>query len=325
MANIREIAKIAGVSVSTVSRVLNGHPYVREEKRRAVTEAINKLDYAPNRKAVQLTTGRSDTVGVVMPAIDHPYYARILEGVSRAALKAGYQLLMVQTAYDAEAERRALELIRTKQVDGLILASNMLDWREIAPYSSYGPLLACGEPAVEGISAVYVDHYACFADALRYLIRRGRRRIGFTLARPDSANSRKRRQAYDDVLSEAGLVRRDEWRFEQCRTAFDGAAIARRLMGARDRPDALIVTGDLAAVGFIAEARRIGLRVPEDIAVVGFDNQPIADVFGLTTMDIGLPEMGGLAFETVLARIRDREAKPVSRQLAYRLIERFTV
>ncbi|MBB3112990.1 DNA-binding LacI/PurR family transcriptional regulator [Paenibacillus phyllosphaerae] len=325
MANIRHIAKLAGVSVSTVSRVLNGHPYVREEKRLAVEQAMNSLNYARNMNAVHLLRGRTDMIGVMLPSINHPYFSKLVEGISDEALQAGCRLVLCQTGYAEEEERNALHMVKEKQIDGLILCSKALGWDEIVPYAAFGSIVACGEDAGGLLPSVFIDHYASFRAGIRHVMSKGHTRIGLALSRYASHSSDQRRQAYWDAITEIGEQHREDWTFYDCYGIEDGAQVVRQLHGMAERPTAMLVTGDQVAAGMIAEAAKLGIRVPDDLAILGFDNQPIAHVLGITTIDNQLHEMGREAFRMLQVSLLGEEP-PVSRvEIPFALVERTTV
>ncbi|TYP71849.1 LacI family DNA-binding transcriptional regulator [Paenibacillus methanolicus] len=326
MANIRQIAKLAGVSVSTVSRVLNGHPYVSEDKRRAVEDVMAKLNYSRNINAVHLFRGRTDMVGIMLPSINHPYFSRLVEGMSDEALEHGLRLVLCQTGYDENEERRALTLVKEKQIDGLIVCSKSLGWSEIAAYRAFGAIVSCGEQAGEPIPSVFTDHYRSFETGIRYLVDKGHRNIGLCMSRYVSSSSERRRAAYLDALREVGEPYREAWTFYDCYGIESGAAVMRRLHAMEERPTAMLVTGDQVAVGMMAEAGKLGLRVPEDLALMGFDNQPIAEVLGLTTIDNHLYEMGREALRMLRGEVTEPDAEADRRrEIVCELIARSTV
>lgn len=325
MANIKQIARTAGVSVTTVSRVLNDHPYVSEEKRQAVWKAVESLNYARNVNAVHLIKGRTNIIGVMLPFINHAYFAALVEGIAEEALRSHYRLLVCQTSYEEEKEREVLEMLQMKQLDGLIVCSKALPWETIEAYAGCGPIVACDDAGDRPIASVYIDHYACFRDGMRYLIDKGHRRIGFCLSRQDSHSGQRRRQAYEHILNELGEPLQEDWLFYQCVHMEDGARVVHRLLELEERPTALLVAGDTVAAGILAEAERYGLRVPDDLAVMGLDNQPIARVLGITTIDNQLSEMGGIAFRLLHDRVTGRTNRAETRELSYRLMERRTV
>ncbi|MCQ97433.1 LacI family transcriptional regulator, partial [Listeria monocytogenes] len=157
MPNIKEIAKLAGVSVTTVSRVLNNHPYVAEEKRARVQAVIDELDYSPNRSAMDLARGKTNTVGVIIPYNDHPWFDKIVNGILEAAFKNRYSVTLFPTGYDPKEEEKYLMRLKTKQVDGLIITSRANNWDVILPYLAYGPIIACEYVESKEISCSYID------------------------------------------------------------------------------------------------------------------------------------------------------------------------
>ncbi|SDD15767.1 transcriptional regulator, LacI family [Paenibacillus sp. UNCCL117] len=325
MANIKQIAQAAGVSVTTVSRVLNGHPYVSEAKREAVQAAVEALDYARNANAVHLIKGKTNMIGVMLPYVNHAYFGALVEGIGHGALQNHVQLLLCQTNYEPDKELEVLEMLKMKQLDGLVICSKASSWDIIRAYTGWGPIVACEDVGELPISAVYVDHYGCFELGIRYLIRKGHRRIGYCLSRTDSSSGMLRREAYLAIMNELGEPVREQWMFSDCIQMEDGARVVGRLLDMEERPTALLVAGDTVAAGILAEAERCGLRVPEDLAVIGLDNQPIARVLGITTIDNQLDMMGEAAFRLLHDQVTGRSERPQKRELSCRLLERRTV
>ncbi|WP_410770580.1 LacI family DNA-binding transcriptional regulator [Fontibacillus sp. BL9] len=327
MANIKQIAEAAGVSVTTVSRVLNHHPYVSEIKRMAVEEAIERLQYTRNMNAVHLVKGNVQSIGVILPQINIPYFSKLVEGIAGEALLHNYQLILCQTNYSPKEELNALNLLRNKQMDGVIICSRSrsLTLDQVEPFAAYGPIALCEEVRDRKLSSIYFDHYGSFRNAIRYLWDKGHRDIGFTLNRRDSQNSRRRRNAYADTLKELGGRARQEWILDGCSEIRDGRVIADWLLQMEKRPSALLVNGDEIAAGLLVSLRERGIQVPGDIAIVGFDNQPISEVFGISTIDNRLAEIGARAFGILHSQILDPNLPSVTEEFRFRLIERDTV
>ncbi|SFS71027.1 LacI family DNA-binding transcriptional regulator [Paenibacillus sp. 453mf] len=327
MANIKTIAKLAGVSVTTVSRVLNNHPYVNEATRQKVQRIMEKEGYQPNSSAVHLIKGQTNSVGVIVPS-SHPYFQTILSGIMDEAAKSGYGTLLYQSRYETHEEHKALQLLSTKQIDGLIFCSRALELEAIAAYAKYGPVVTCEYTEHERIAAVYTDHYEAFQTGMQYLIQHGHTAIGYCVGRPDSASSQARYLAYKTLLQEHGEVLRPEWIFTNCTEIKDGIRVIDTLMTMEERPTALLVTGDEAAAGVILRAQAIGLRIPEDIAIIGFDNLPISEALGLTTIDQHLQEIGREAFRTFYhsrnTDVKDNGRRPKT-AIPFELIERSSV
>jgi LacI family purine nucleotide synthesis repressor len=325
MANIKQIAKLAKVSVATVSRVLNDHAYVSDDKRETVLQAIEQLNYSRNMNAINLIKGKTNVIGVMMPFVNHAYFSRLLEGISKAALSENYQLMLCQTNYDLNEELKVLDLLKMKQLDAVIICSRKLNMKKIEPYSKNGPIVMCEDVGDSAISSVYHDHYSSFKYGLKYLIERGHKHIGICLGRANGSNSKKRMKAYVDVLASNQECIRKEWMFYQSYNIEDGVAVLQHLLKMKVRPTALLVTSDQVAVGIILEAKKNGIRVPEDIAIIGFDNQPVSKIFDLTTIDNQLFEMGIQAFRIVHDQIIGKSTSSENRELEFRLVERSTV
>ncbi|CAM4200948.1 LacI family transcriptional regulator [Bacillus cereus] len=325
MANIKDIAKMAGVSVTTVSRVLNDHPYVSEEKRRVVLEIVEKLNYSQNANAVHLSKGKTNIVGVILPYINHPCFDAMVGGMMEVALAHNYKVLLCQTNYNKKEEMKSLHMLKTKQLDGLIICSRANDWETIEPYASYGTIVACEDNDISNISSVYTNHSAAFQLGMDYLIEKGYKKIGYCTGRKLGPSSQKRFDVYKQQLQSIDEEVNEEWIFTECFTLEDGVRTAHKLKGMQDLPEALIVAGDEVAIGVMTEAEKLGIQVPEDLAIIGFDNQPISQVLQLTTIDQNLKEIGKKAFEMFYRQISDESSKQEKVEIPYELVERSTV
>ncbi|WP_242243053.1 LacI family DNA-binding transcriptional regulator [Bacillus cereus group sp. BfR-BA-01309] len=325
MANIKDIAKMAGVSVTTVSRVLNDHPYVSEEKRKAVIEIVEKLNYSQNANAVHLSKGKTNIVGVILPYINHPCFDAMVGGMMEVALAHNYRVLLCQTNYNKKEEMKSLHMLKTKQLDGLIICSRANDWETIEPYASYGAIVACEDNDISNISSVYTNHSAAFQLGMEYLIEKGYKKIGYCTGRKLGPSSQKRFDVYKQQLQSIDEEVNEEWIFTECFTLEDGVRVAHKLKEMQHLPEALIVAGDEVAIGVMTEAEKLGIQVPKDLAIIGFDNQPISQVLQLTTIDQNLKEIGKKAFEMFYRQISDESSKQEKVEIPYELVERSTV
>ncbi|HDR7800914.1 TPA: LacI family DNA-binding transcriptional regulator [Bacillus tropicus] len=325
MANIKDIAKMAGVSVTTVSRVLNDHPYVSEEKRKAVIEIVEKLNYSQNANAVHLSKGKTNIVGVILPYINHPCFDVMVGGMMEVALAHNYRVLLCQTNYNKKEEMKSLHMLKTKQLDGLIICSRANEWETIEPYASYGTIVACEDNDISNISSVYTNHSAAFQLGMDYLIEKGYKKIGYCTGRKLGPSSQKRFDVYKQQLQSIDEEVNEEWIFTECFTLEDGVKVAHKLKEMQHLPEALIVAGDEVAIGVMTEAEKLGIQVPEDLAIIGFDNQPISQVLQLTTIDQNLNEIGRKAFEMFYRQTSDERSKQERVEIPYELVERSTV
>ncbi|CKF08226.1 LacI family DNA-binding transcriptional regulator [Bacillus paranthracis] len=325
MANIKDIAKMAGVSVATVSRVLNDHPYVSEEKRKAVIEIVEKLNYSQNANAVHLSKGKTNIVGVILPYINHPCFDAMVGGMMEVALAHNYRVLLCQTNYNKKEEMKSLHMLKTKQLDGLIICSRANEWETIEPYASYGTIVACEDNDISNISSVYTNHSAAFQLGMDYLIEKGYKKIGYCTGRKLGPSSQKRFDVYKRQLQSIDEEVNEEWIFTECFTLEDGVRVAHKLKEMQHLPEALIVAGDEVAIGVMTEAEKLGIQVPEDLAIIGFDNQPISQVLQLTTIDQNLKEIGKKAFEMFYRQTNAESSKQEKVEIPYELVERSTV
>ncbi|MGH2316380.1 LacI family DNA-binding transcriptional regulator [Planococcus sp. SE5232] len=319
MASIRDVARIAGVSVATVSRVLNNHPYVKKEKVEAVKRAIEETGYIQNINAINLKKGKTNLVGIVLPIVDHPYFSQLIQGISLAAASHHYKLVLYQTGYHEGQEMEALEMLKLKQIDSLIICSRKVSLDTIEHYRQYGMIVLFENGGNTPLSYTYVDHYACFMDALTYLYEKGHREIGFSINRSDGTNSRQREQAYRDFLELKGLPYHEEYMVKDCLYLEDGDRILDRFSRLQRRPTALLATSDQVAAGILIASSKYGIAIPDDLAIIGFDNHPIAKAMNITTIGIPLNSIGQLLFGQTLADTVSHK------EVSVHLIERMTV
>lgn len=320
MTNIRELAKMAGVSVTTVSRVLNNHPYVKEEKRKAVLDAIQKSDYQKNINAVHLSKGKTFLIGVVLPYFDHPYFAQLVNGISNEALKQNYKLVLIQTNYVMSREMEALHMLKQKQIDALIICSRICDWPIIEEFIPYGPIVFCENTKGKNVSSTFIDHYQSFSLALKYLYHKGHRKVGYCVYRKSGTSSKYRGLAYRDFIEKYRLPYHPEYIFDQCLYFEDGEQVLEKIKKMAEPPSALLVTNDQVAAGIFTCAQQQNISIPGELAIIGFDNQPISKMMNITTIDIPLLDIGRKLFHQAV-----NNSEVTYEEVSVKLIERKTV
>ena len=329
-ARLKDVAVLAGVSVKTVSNVVNDYPYVRPATRAKVMEAIAELDYRPNMTARNLRSGRSGVIALAVPEIDAPYFAELAHHVVGAAMDRGWTVLVDETGQThdrsvRDRERSAAAGIRGQLIDGVILSPLALDEADLARYGSV-PLVLLGERLGSHLADhVAIDNRAAAEAATQHLLEIGRRRVGVIGAQPPpyGHSARQRLQGYRAALRAARIrydsslvVPAQNWRRE------DGRAGIHQLLGLARPPDAVFCFNDLLALGAIRALSEAGVRVPEDVAVVGFDDieESRFSVPSLTTV---APDKAAIAAEAVarLARRLDDGAAsdPEEVLVGYRL------
>jgi len=324
VATISEVARHAGVGVATVSRVLNGSPSVRDETRRRVLDAIAALGYAPNPAARALSTGRTLSVGVVAPFFTRPSVIERLRGVSHALAGAGYRLVL----FDVERPGQDSESFRTlpSGLDGLLSISLCPPDADLARFSAAGmPVVLIDHPH-EHLPAVHTDDVAGGRLATEHLLALGHRRIayigdfehnyhGFT-------SSAMRRSGYEQALTTAGLDVEPALVRRAAHARAPAADLARDLLTSREPPTAIFAASDTQAIGVLEAAEELGVKVPDRLSVVGYDDIEVARYAGLTTIAQPLEESGERGAELLLAALAGTEA--AGRQLPVELVVRST-
>ncbi len=303
------------MSQSTVSLVLSGKSAGRISARTeaAVRKAAEELGYRPNAAARALRTGTARTIGLVVTDVTHPFFGPVLRGAQVAAWRAGYAVALVDVANDPEHELESFEALRAGPVDGFLFFT-------IDPPDTTGEHIVALEVSPPGMASVRFDTERGTELAMRHLIELGHTRIGHLGAALVADTFRLRRETVVRLLGEAGLEpgphERADFRFD------DAARGGLALLDAPERPTAIYCDDDLLAGGIYLAARERGLRIPEDVSVVGFDDLPFAKVFEppLTTIRIEPEELGKVSFE-VLAALMDG-GEPESRILPVRFVER---
>ncbi|MEH7073056.1 LacI family DNA-binding transcriptional regulator [Neobacillus drentensis] len=319
MVNIKDIAKLAGVSVTTVSRVLNNYPYISDEKKAAVLKAVQMTDYQQNMNAVSLRTGHTSLIGVVLPFSHHPYFGLLLNGIANEAIKHNHKLLLFQTNYEVEKEIEALRMLKEKRIDALIFCSRTCDWPIIQEYFPYGKIVLCEKIRDGSVSSTFVDHYKTFMGALDYLYDKGHRKIGYCIGRRSGTNSLDREAAYKDFITKHNLPFHSDYIYDHCLTFEDSIKVINKVKESNNPPSALLVTSDQTAAGIVTCCQKETISIPEDLALIGFDNQPIAKMMNITTFDIPYKEIGKKVF---LQAIKDEISQE---EITATFIERNTV
>lgn len=323
MTKIRDIAKHAGASIATVSRVVNGSGYVSAAMRERIETAVRELDYRPNAGARMMRSGSSRMVGVLLPALDVHFFGILAHTVEQALFLRGYQAMICSTAESPAHEADYVGAMLAQRVDGVIMAAVASDGAGVGRLIAAGVPIVAVDRALPGVAAVAVDHHAGGRMLARHLLDLGHRAIGVVGAPDHSAPVQERLAGIAAELAAAGLapvaVRLGpEHGFEACR------ALADALL-AEVRPTAIIGTTDMAAIGAIHAGVGRGMAVPGDLSVIGFDDLPAAryTIPQLTTVAQPLREIGQAAVERVLALIEGRAPLPPP-VLELRLVERGT-
>lgn len=326
MARIIDVAREAGVSRTTVSRYINKNIELPAATGARIDAAIKRLNYRPNLLAKSLSTGRSDLIGVVAPDISNPFFGSLISAIEVEAEKHGYSVLVSNSRGLRSKEVELITRLEDRHVDGLILMTNISDddGALAAFLATYDNIMLLDED-VTGFAGprVFVENEQGAWQATQYLIEAGHRRIGH-IGGPESLMSTKERLAgFRRAMLENGL---DASRvLLGAHTREFGAAATGQLLDGSDMPTAIFAGSDFLALGVMQKVRERGLRLPDDISLVGFDDMPFADLLAppLTTIRQPDQELGRRAFLALLAAINNQP--PTTERLPTSLVERQSV
>lgn len=319
--SIQTVAEEAGVSPSTVSRVLTGNAPVNPEKREKIEAIINKYNYRPNYASGASATTAKKILGIVLPDVTHPYYGEAFVGAEAMALENGYGTLLGNTMNDRQASGHEMEtmlfdLMIERNVSGLLLLGGSLDdenmsdkkAQQLCNLGSRIPLLTPGVAKPSWGGSTLVWNSSSIKRAAHYLLSLKHRRLGFLGGEPGINPTETRRHALIEAIEDADLPFRPEWFVYSGFSIEDGVTAMERLLQNREIPTAIMCVNDLVAVGVMHTAQKHGLRVPGDISIIGFDNIPLSKYLSptLTTIDLKPREVGRMAAELLIDAIEKR-------------------
>ncbi len=312
---IRDVAREAGVSVATVSRVLNGSGPVREETRQRVWSVAEALRYVPNQAARSLITRETRTLGVVLPDLYGEFFSEVIRGIDQGAQREHYHVL-VSGSHDDWSEIEAAMRAMHRRVDGLVIMSPDIGagtLRSALPAGLPVVLLNCAAQDRE-IPAINIDNRGGARAMVEHLLSLGRRRLAFIRGPERNHDAAERLAGYREALAAAGASAPPEWELPGDFTELGGYRAIGELLGGRGRgsalPDAIFAANDSMAVGALSALREAGIGVPDDVGVAGFDDVPIARYLSppLTTVHVPIAELGARALEALLRAVRGRGA-----------------
>jgi len=318
-ASIYDVARESGVSVFTVSAVINGKEHVGKKLRERVEAAIGKLNYRPNLIARSLAKRRTHTIGMIVPDIANPFFPMVVRGAEDAAQKQGYNLLLCNSDDNLAKEEASVELLLSKRVDGILLTKAAEDFRPslrqmIKEVKIPFVLVMRSYPKLTG-DAVITDDYQGAYDAVSHLARSGRRRIGLIGGPLKISNALARWEGFRDALEAEGLPYRSELVIEGDYRIESGFRAGHSILS--HRPDGIYVANHLMTVGLLKAAEDMGLQCPEDFGLVSFDDYPWLDVFypRLTTVELPKHQLGSEASELLIRRIAGDRSPAVVKKL----------
>lgn len=317
MANIKDVALHAGVSVTTVSHVVNGTRFVSETARQRVEEAVRELGYVPSAVARSLKHNTTRTFGMVIPNNSNPYFAEIIRGVEDRCFAAGYNVILCNSNDDPERQAGYLRVLAEKRIDGLVLVVTGSDAVARATLGGIAMPLVLLDREVSGVSGdlVEVNHVLGSQMATRHLLELGHPRVACISGPPGLSPSSQRRAGWKDALEKAGVERTESDLARGDFTARGGYLAMQALLKRRPRPTAVFACNDLMAFGALTAAREAGIAVPQQLSIVGFDDIDLAAFSAppLTTVAQPKKQIGTVAADLLLDRVSN--ARTDNRQM----------
>ncbi|MDP4145572.1 MAG: LacI family DNA-binding transcriptional regulator [Bacillota bacterium] len=325
-ASIKDVAKEAGVSIATVSRVLNDVDVVNEETKKKVTDAIAKLDYRPNIVARSLKTQKTRTIGIVIPDISSQFYPEIVRGAEDVANIYNYNIILCNTDLDSQKEMEYLKVLKEKMVDGVIYMSNSLENKvlELLKTLKLPTVLVETREREEGLPSVTIDNEKAAFDAVEYLINKESKKIAYIGVSPEGANAGALRYVgYKLALEKHGIEIDNDMVYFGGMKAEDGRIGIETILDKKE-VEAVFCASDEIAMGTINALRERDIRVPEDVEVVGFDNIYLASIYypKLTTVEQPTYDMGSVGMRMLIKIVNKKEIEKEHYVLPHTLIVR---
>jgi LacI family transcriptional regulator len=323
---IEDVAERAGCSVSTVSRVVNHTSYVTPELTERVWAAVEELDYRPSAIARSLRGKHTRTLGMIVPDSSNPFFAEISWGIEDVCFKRGYSVILCNSDQDSAKERAYIDMLTEKWADGIVFvaAGSHADYLQAVSQKKAPVVVVDRELEAIECDCVLTDNWSGGQQATDHLIEQGHERIACITGPSDVTPSRDRVHGYEGALTAAGLEVRTEFIRRGDFHPPSGYCLARELLSLPRPPTAIFACNDLMALGVIRAANELGLSIPQEVAIVGFDNIALASYSSppLTTVAQQTRYMGQLAARLLIDRIDNRKRPPKRHVLETKLVVR---
>ncbi|MBS4197349.1 LacI family DNA-binding transcriptional regulator [Lederbergia citri] len=305
---IYDVAKAAGVSIATVSKVMNNTGNIRDTTREKVKKIMEKLNYQPSLMASALTGKGTETLGLVVPDISNPFFSEMAKTIEDRAHESGMSVIICSTDENTEKEKKYIELLQRKQVDGMIVASTFHDMeilKRVVDQKTPLVMLTQDDAGI-GVTSISVDDFKGGLEATSHLISEGHRDI--IMIAEYAKSSKFRIYGYIEAHEEHGLEVSEENIFRTVASIENGREVFRKIVQRGIVPTGIFACNDLIAVGVIQEAKEMGLKIPNDLSIVGYDNTILATttVPGLTTIAQPITEMGNRVVDVIISEIKDK-------------------
>lgn len=329
---IKDVAKLANVAPSTVSRVIADSPRISEETKQKVKRAMEQLGYHPNINARNLVSKSTQTIGLVMPSskdvgFQNPFFPTVLQGISEGAQEKYYALHMTTGKSEKEILDAVIQMVEGRRVDGVVLLTSRVRDQVISYLRKRKfPFVLIGKPYqdIEEITHVDNDNIRAMKEATEYLLHLGHRHIAFIGGTRELMVTLDRLDGYEKALQEAGILVKPEYIVHEEFLREGGQEAVRELMALDEPPTALVVADDFMALGVLNTLDELGIQVPQDLSIVSFNNVLLAEMSRppLTSVDINIFELGYQATKNLILMI-ENDKEPVKRLIiSHRLVER---
>jgi len=328
MSSLKEVAKLANVSIATVSRVVSGAEYVSESTRKTVLKAVHKLDYKPNKVAQRLRSksGNKKLIGLIVPDIQNPFYVDVVRGVEDMCYSNNFAVFMCNFAQDETKERLYLDLMKSEAVDGLILAPASEKDVEVIKLVKSGLPVVCVDRSLKevDVDSVVVDNRNGAFSAVEFLINRGYKKIAYLGGLPNIPTTIQRQRGYTDALVKNGFKLNESFILTGDSKHISGKKMATELLEMDNPPDALFTGNNLITLGALEVIHNKGLKIPDDIAIIGFDDMPWSISLNPPLTAVSQPgyEIGRRAAAMLFNRIAEPERENVQLVLNTKLVIR---
>ncbi|WP_419890751.1 LacI family DNA-binding transcriptional regulator [Paenibacillus xylanexedens] len=313
-ATIYDIAREAGVSIATVSQVINGKGKISEKRRAEIMEIMERLHYQPSAIAAALTGKQTYTLGLLVPDISNPYFAELARAVEDRSRQLGYSVVICSTDNKDERVERYLNLLQQKRVDGMMIGTGIDNAEILSPLLQQSipvALIARHMPSLS-VHTVTIDDILGGALAAEHLLELGHTRVAVLSEPSKVSSSQERVRGFRETLIKAGYTLEPNQIRESAADLSSAKKEALLLLGEKDHPTGLFCCNDIQAIGALQAAKELGLRVPEDVSIIGFDNTILASVTSppLTTVAQPIEELGHRAVDLLIEELKDERKEP---------------
>jgi DNA-binding LacI/PurR family transcriptional regulator len=311
---IKDLARHLNISVATVSRAMRDMPEIKAETRDAVLKLAKEWDYQPNLLATNLVKSRTKTIGVIVPDLAYHFFASVVKGIEEEAIARGYSLLLTQTSELYERELTNVQNLSRGQVEGFIvsISQETTDFEHLKRLQRKGiPLVFFDRDADEiDVPKVMVDNVGAAYEATKHLIENGSKRIAFLAGPSNVTVSNLRQSGYEKAIQDSGLILDESLVVHGNYNLEQAIELTNELFGLKNPPDGLVVVSDRLALGAIAALRKKNIRIPEDVAIVSFNDEPICSIVTPTLSSVAQPtfEMGKMAITLLINQIENPDS-----------------